>query len=220
MERKMLILLLGKLGRRWSQVCPGPSSLRKKGKVFLKRMRSQKKTAERCGGESPSRELDKAHPQEASDPQRGSGGTKKSLHEAKLLLAVSALDEQVADLSGRLKTLEIDRDAALPRLADAEQRLSQLEAMRFAARDGGAYFEVRDALEQVRRITGEIFSGEIEVVEREDAELAGDRYFTFCVIDSGDVDAILARHHKWHARLCELSPSVRGMFRLSIDARS
>lgn len=79
--------------------------------------------------------------------------------------------------------------------------------------------EIRDLLEKVKAITREVFSGEFALTEREDCEIEGDRHFTFSVVDSGDVDAMLSRYKEWHSRLGELPAHVRSLFRLSIDAR-
>jgi hypothetical protein len=125
---------------------------------------------------------------------------------------VTELHEQIQKLAG-------DREAASSRISAMESRLSRIEGDRRDTAETPSYFEVRDSLEKVRAITGEIFSGEIALSEREDPEVAGDRYFSIGVVDGGDADAMLSRYDEWHARLCELPPNVRSMFRLSIDAR-
>jgi hypothetical protein len=79
--------------------------------------------------------------------------------------------------------------------------------------------KVLESLARVEAFTRQIFTGEFTYEEREDYEIAGDRHFTFRVVDSGDLDAILARHHEWHERLREVPVSLRRLFRLSIDAR-
>lgn len=78
---------------------------------------------------------------------------------------------------------------------------------------------VRESLERVEAITRQIFAGELTVVEREDFEVAGDRHFTFRVVDTGDIDDMMVRYNEWHARLSEVPVDVRHLFRLSIDAR-
>jgi cell shape-determining protein MreC len=126
---------------------------------------------------------------------------------------VTELHEQIQKLAG-------DREAASLRISEMERRLSRVERVRRDTAETPDYFEVRDSLEKVRAITAEIFSGEIALSEREDPEVAGDRYFTIGIVDGGDADAMLSRYDEWHARLCELPPHVRSMFRLSIDVQS
>ena len=129
------------------------------------------------------------------------------------------IEEDVAELHEQIQKLEQERDAALSRISDMECRLSRLEKLRQHSAESECYFEIRDSLEKVKAITREIFSGEVALAEREDCEVEGDRHFTFSVVDSGDLDAMLSRCKAWHARLGELPPHVRGLFRLSIDAR-
>jgi hypothetical protein len=126
---------------------------------------------------------------------------------------VTELHEQIQKLAG-------DREAASLRISEMERRLSRVEEVRPDTAEMPSYFEVRDSLEKIRAMTGEIFSGEIGLSEREDPEVAGDHYFAIRVVDGGDADAMLSRYDEWHARLYELPPNVRSMFRLSIDVRT
>jgi hypothetical protein len=77
---------------------------------------------------------------------------------------------------------------------------------------------VMTALAEAQTITCQLFEGGIECVEKEDREIAGDRYFEFRVVDSGDIGEILARDSEWHRRIATLPPDLVGLFRLSIDA--
>jgi hypothetical protein len=81
------------------------------------------------------------------------------------------------------------------------------------------YSGVFCALEQVKRITHEVFAGPFKCLEREDAEIDNDRHFTFRVVDNGELGDILDRYNLWHERLSEVPASLRSAFRLSIDTR-
>jgi predicted DNA-binding antitoxin AbrB/MazE fold protein len=87
-----------------------------------------------------------------------------------------------------------------------------------SAHDVG-FQEIHALVERVEAMTREVFGGEVTYCEREDDEVPNDRHFTFDVVATGDVDAILKQSDQWHARLCELPTAAHGLFRLSIEAR-
>src|SRR5688572_29573108 len=76
--------------------------------------------------------------------------------------------------------------------------------------------QARELVDQVLLMTKSIYSGDITCEEQEDDEIAGDRHFLLRVSDSGDVDAIFARHNQWHMRLVDFPTGVRTRFRLLI----
>src|SRR5438045_2911946 len=102
-------------------------------------------------------------------------------------------------------------------LAELEQRVMRLESASAAAAHDVGYREIQNLVKWVEAMTREVFGGEVTYREREDDETSNDRHFTFYVADTGDVDAILKRSDRWHARLCELPTTAHGLFRLSID---
>lgn len=76
-----------------------------------------------------------------------------------------------------------------------------------------------DAIGIVEGFTRQIFAGKVSMTQEHDPELAGDRHFVVTIVDTGDIDEILAREDQWYARLRELPEEMRGAFRLVIDAR-
>jgi hypothetical protein len=82
-----------------------------------------------------------------------------------------------------------------------------------------SHLEIAQALALVREITSQVFSGPFECNEKEDCEIAGDRFFEVRVVDPGEIGAILTRDEEWHRRVASLPASLVGLFRLAIDAR-
>jgi hypothetical protein len=104
-------------------------------------------------------------------------------------------------------------------LAELEQRVARLETVNGLTGRDISDREIQAPVTRVEAMTREIFGGEVKYCEKEEEEVPNDRHFTFNVVDTGDVDAILRRSDRWHARLCELPTVAHGFFRLSIDAR-
>jgi len=86
---------------------------------------------------------------------------------------------------------------------------------RLAAHDPGPPYEVvREAIDQVRAMTLEVFGNVGEIEETCDIDDETWRIIVVHVEDSGAVDAMVARFAVWHKRLSELPAEARGMFRL------
>ncbi|MBI3466915.1 MAG: hypothetical protein HY000_28205 [Planctomycetes bacterium] len=115
-------------------------------------------------------------------------------------------------LAAEIRTLRDEHEQVRDRLSEIERR-----AFRSTQTPNG--FDMLEALQKVESMTRQIFSGEVTMEEREDPEIPNDRHFAFCVVDTGNIEDILARHNEWHARLDEVPVELRGMFCLSIDAR-
>lgn len=99
------------------------------------------------------------------------------------------------------------------------QEVESLKAQ-FAARDPGPPYElVREAIDQVRAMTLEVFGNVGEIEETCDIEDETWRVIVVHVEDSGSVGEMVARFRAWHERLAGLPAGVAGMFRLSPDIR-
>lgn len=103
-------------------------------------------------------------------------------------------------------------------LQNLRARVARLE-QQLGSKNQPSYFEVRDAIDRVKSITIDLFSEEYRILEREDCELDDDRHFTFRVTCCGEAAERMRHYDLWHERLSEVPIGVRGMFRLSLDAR-
>lgn len=71
-------------------------------------------------------------------------------------------------------------------------------------------------LDQVRRITQEIFPGKCEFTSEFDPEYPDDRYLVVNVEATGDIKEIVDREGMWHVRVQELSTDLFRNLRLSV----
>ena len=80
-------------------------------------------------------------------------------------------------------------------------------------------FDLASVIDDVRRITQEIFPGKCEFTDEYDPEYPEDRYIVVNVEASGEPKEIVDRSCEWHKRIEEFAPNSFGHLRLSIVPR-
>lgn len=73
-----------------------------------------------------------------------------------------------------------------------------------------------DQVDAILAFTKDMFQGDVRVVDTDDPEIAGRRYFVFEVTTKGSVDELVALDDQWHRRLCQVAERNPGRFALSI----
>ena len=80
-------------------------------------------------------------------------------------------------------------------------------------------FDLASVIDDVRRITQELFPGTCEFTEECDPEYPEDRYVVVDVEASGSPKELVDRSCEWHKRIDEIAPNSFGHLRLSIVPR-
>jgi len=73
-----------------------------------------------------------------------------------------------------------------------------------------------DDLDQALALTKRLFPGDVKVIERDDPEIDGHRYFVLEVEADGSVDAIVELNRRWHEELARVEQLAGGRFTLFI----
>jgi hypothetical protein len=80
----------------------------------------------------------------------------------------------------------------------------------------GEEFDLASVIEDVRRITQELFPGKCEFTHEFDPEYPEDRYVVVNVEASGEPKELVDRSGEWHRRIEQVAPNSFGHLRLLI----
>jgi len=80
-------------------------------------------------------------------------------------------------------------------------------------------FDFSSVIDDVRRITHELFPGKFEFTHEFDPEYPDDRYVVINVEASGEPKSLVDLSCRWSERIRQLSPDLFGKLRLSIVPR-
>jgi hypothetical protein len=83
----------------------------------------------------------------------------------------------------------------------------------------GEVFDLTSVIDDVRKITQEIFPGKCEFTHEYDYEYPEDQYVVVNVESSGEPKELVDRSCAWHKRIGELSVDLSDKLRLSIVPR-
>ena len=100
-------------------------------------------------------------------------------------------------------------------IEDLMARVEYLESIVLQRQDRATYFEESESVEKVKGITQAIFGDTFNVVEQDDCDNEGQKYYEVQLKFDGDLDDLLEQHDRWHATVSELPENVRALFSLS-----